>query len=46
MLFTKDEGFADLAEDPGDEGLLRGVKIFGGGNDSHRFADLEGLLVL
>lgn len=46
MLFTKDEGFADLAEDPGDEGLLRRVKIFGGGNDSHRFADLEGLLVL
>lgn len=40
MLFTKDEGFSDLAEDPGDEGLLRSMKIFGGGDDGHGLTDL------
>lgn len=47
MLLTKDEGFAYLAEDPGDKSFLRGVKIISSGDDGHGFTDLrEGVLVL
>lgn len=47
MFFTKNEGFADLAKDPGDKSFLGRVKVVGSGDDGHGFADLrEGMLVL
>lgn len=40
VLLAEDEGFADLAEDPGDEGLLLVGEVVGRGDDGHGFADL------
>lgn len=35
VLFAEDEGFADLAEDPGDEGLLCGWEGGSSGDYGH-----------
>lgn len=46
MFFTKNEGFADLAKDPGDKSFLGGVKVIGSRDNGHGLANLrEGILV-